>query len=106
MTAQITRATYSIHWLEQKYISGLEATVYKQTVSLKQKRAVKVEGRTIFLCNTAQLTLQNLAGTVMLAARRKNPKHAHKWHHNANKAFHRDETFQQDHHLVSAVANI
>lgn len=94
--------------LEQKYISGqgLEARVCKQIVFLKGKRGMRVEGRRIFLCNTAQLILQNFAGPVMSVARRKNPKHAHKWHYSANKASHRDETFQQDCHLVSTVSII
>lgn len=67
---------------------------------------MRVESRTTFLCNTAQLILQNFAGTVMSVARRKHPKYTHKWHHNANKASHRDETSQQDCHLVSTVSTI
>lgn len=60
--------------LEEKYSSGqgLDARVCKQIVFLKGKRRVRVEGRTIFLCNTDWLILQNFTGTVMSVARRKN----------------------------------
>lgn len=70
--------------------TGLSARVCKQRVLLKGKRGERVEGRTIFLCNTDMLILQNFTGTVMSVARRKKPKYAHKWHHNANKASQRE----------------
>lgn len=76
---------------EEMQWTGHNARVCKQIVFLKGKIGVRVEGRTIFLCNTDRLILQNFTGTVMSVARRKKPKYAHKWHHNANKASQREK---------------
>lgn len=89
MAPQSTRAA-SFTGREIQQWTGLSARLCRQIVFLKGKRGERVEGRTIFLCNTDLLILQNFTGTVMSVARRKKPKYAHKWHHNANKASQRE----------------